>query len=175
MPEWLIGPAFAAGILVGAILVLVATIRSLIVIVPPTSSEIFTGRSRQMADGRGVGYRTVIGGRTLRVPIIEEVTYMQLGTIPIELLVSNAFSKGGIPLSVQAIANVKVASEPETTFNNGVERLLGKSVSQIEELAKETLSAHLRGVLSTLSPEEVNEDRLKLAAELHQEADRDWR
>lgn len=173
MPEWLIGPAFAAGIVVGAVLVLVATIKSLIVIVPPNSAAIITGRSRQMADGRGVGYRTVIGGRTLRVPIIEDVSYMQLGTIPIELLVSNAFSKGGIPLSVQAIANVKVASEPETTFNNGVERLLGKSVSQIEELAKETLSANLRGVLSTLSPEEVNEDRLKFAAELLQEADQD--
>ena len=173
MPEWLIGPAFAAGIVVGAILVLVATIKALIVIVPPNSAAIITGRSRQMTDGRGVGYRTVIGGRTLRVPIIEEVAYMQLGTIPIELLVSNAFSKGGIPLSVQAIANVKVASEPETTFNNGVERLLGKSVAQIEELAKETLSANLRGVLSTLSPEEVNEDRLKFAAELLQEADQD--
>src|SRR5687767_3412583 len=173
MPEWLIGPAFAAGIVVGAILVLVATIKSLIVIVPPNSAAIITGRSRQMADGRGVGYRTVIGGRTLRVPIIEEVAYMQLGTIPIELLVSNAFSKGGIPLSVQAVANVKVASEPETTFNNGVERLLGKRVEEIEELAKETLSANLRGVLSTLTPEEVNEDRLKFAAELLQEADQD--
>lgn len=173
MPEWLLGPAFAAGIVVGALLVLVATIKSLIVIVPPNSAAIITGRSRQLADGRGVGYRTVIGGRTLRVPIIEDVSYMHLATIPIELLVSNAFSKGGIPLSVQAIANVKVASEPETTFNNGVERLLGKSVAQIEELAKETLSANLRGVLSTLSPEEVNEDRLKFAAELLQEADQD--
>lgn len=173
MPEWLIGPAFAAGIVVGAVLVLVATIKSLIVIVPPNSAAIITGRSRHMADGRGVGYRTVIGGRTLRVPIIEEVSYMHLATIPIELMVSNAFSKGGIPLSVQAIANVKVASEPETTFNNGVERLLGKTVAQIEELAKETLSANLRGVLSTLSPEEVNEDRLKFAAELLQEADQD--
>lgn len=173
MPEWLIGPAIAAGIVVGAVLVLVATIKSLIVIVPPNSAAIITGRSRQLANGRDVGYRTVIGGRTLRVPIVEEVAYMHLATIPIELLVSNAFSKGGIPLSVQAIANVKVASEPETTFNNGVERLLGKSVEQIEELAKETLSANLRGVLSTLSPEEVNEDRLKFAAELLQEADQD--
>jgi flotillin len=98
---------------------------------------------------------------------------MHLATIPIELMVANAFSKGGIPLSVQAVANVKVASEPETTFNNGVERLLGKSVEEIEELAKETLSANLRGVLSTLTPEEVNEDRLKFAAELLQEADQD--
>lgn len=173
MPEWLAGPALAAGVVVGAVLVLVATIKALIVIVPPNSAAIITGRSRALTDGRSVGYRTVIGGRTLRVPIIEDVSYMELATIPIELMVANAFSKGGIPLSVQAVANVKVASQPETTFNNGVERLLGKSVGEIEELAKETLSANLRGVLSTLTPEEVNEDRLKFAAELLQEADQD--
>lgn len=173
MPEWMVGPAIAAAVVVGAVLALLATIRALIVIVPPNSAAIITGRSRALTDGRGVGYRTVIGGRTLRVPLIEEVAYMHLATIPIELMVANAFSKGGIPLSVQAVANVKVASEPETTFNNGVERLLGKSVAEIEELAKETLSANLRGVLSTLTPEEVNEDRLKFAAELLQEADQD--
>ena len=173
MLDALIGPAIAAGVVIVAIFALVATVKSLIVIVPPNSAAIITGRSRLLTDGRGVGYRTVIGGRTLRVPILEQVSYMHLATIPIELMVANAFSKGGIPLSVQAVANVKVASEPETTFNNGVERLLGKRVEEIEELAKETLSANLRGVLSTLTPEEVNEDRLKFAAELLQEADQD--
>jgi flotillin len=173
MPEWMVGPAIVGGVVVGAVFALIATVRALIVIVPPNSAAIITGRSRALTDGRGVGYRTVIGGRTLRVPVLEQVSYMHLATIPIELMVANAFSKGGIPLSVQAVANVKVASEPETTFNNGVERLLGKSVEEIEELAKETLSANLRGVLSTLTPEEVNEDRLKFAAELLQEADQD--
>ena len=173
MPDWLVGPAMTAGIVIAAVLALVATIKALIVIVPPNSAAIITGRSRTLTDGRSVGYRTVIGGRTLRVPVVEEVSYMHLATIPIELMVANAFSKGGIPLSVQAVANVKVASEPETTFNNGVERLLGKSVDEIEDLAKETLSANLRGALSTLTPEEVNEDRLKFAAELLQEADQD--
>jgi flotillin len=173
MPESLLGPLIAGGLVVGAVAILLATIKSLIVIVPPNSAAIITGRSRRLADGRGVGYRAVIGGRTLRMPIIEHVAWVPLSTIPIDLMVQNAFSKGGIPLSVQAVATVKVASEPETTFNNGVERLLGKRVEQIEELAKETLSANLRGVLATLTPEEVNEDRLKFAAELLQEADQD--
>jgi flotillin len=167
------GTVIAAGIVVAAVIALLATIKSLVVIVPPNSAAVITGRSRQLSDGRGVGYRTVIGGRTLRIPIIEQVEYMPLATIPIELNVQNAFSKGGIPLSVQAVGNVKVASEPETTFNNGVERLLGKRVVDIEELAKETLSANLRGVLATLTPEEVNEDRLKFAAQLLEEADQD--
>jgi flotillin len=167
------GTLIAAGVVVAAIVVLLLTIKSLIVIVPPNAAAVITGRSRQLADGRGVGYRTVIGGRTLRIPIIEEVSYVPLATIPIELNVQNAFSKGGIPLSVQAVGNVKVASEPEATFNNGVERLLGKRIEEIEELAKETLSANLRGVLATLTPEEVNEDRLKFAAQLVDEADQD--
>ena len=167
------GTLVAAGVVVAALIALLATIKSLIVIVPPNSAAVITGRSRQLADGRGVGYRTVIGGRTLRIPIIEEVSYVPLSTIPIELNVQNAFSKGGIPLSVQAVGNIKVASEPEATFNNGVERLLGKRIEEIEELAKETLSANLRGVLATLTPEEVNEDRLKFAAQLLDEADQD--
>ena len=167
------GTLFAAGIVVGAVIALITTIKALIVIVPPNSAAIITGRDRVLADGRSVGYRAVIGGRTLRIPILEEVAWMPLSTIPIELNVQNAFSKGGIPLSVQAVGNIKVASEPETTFNNGVERLLGKRIEDIEALAKETLSANLRGVLATMTPEEVNEDRMKFASQLLEEADQD--
>jgi flotillin len=167
------GTLIAAGIVVGAIIALITTIKALIVIVPPNSAAIITGRNRVMTDGRSVGYRAVIGGRTIRIPILEEVAWMPLSTIPIELNVQNAFSKGGIPLSVQAVGNIKVASEPETTFNNGVERLLGKRIDDIEALAKETLSANLRGVLATMTPEEVNEDRMKFASQLLEEADQD--
>jgi flotillin len=167
------GTLIAAGIVVGAIIALITTIKALIVIVPPNSAAIITGRNRALTDGRSVGYRAVIGGRTIRIPILEEVSWMPLSTIPIELNVQNAFSKGGIPLSVQAVGNIKVASEPETTFNNGVERLLGKRIDDIEALAKETLSANLRGVLATMTPEEVNEDRMKFASQLLEEADQD--
>lgn len=167
------GTLIAAGIVVGAVIALITTIKALIVIVPPNSAAIITGRDRMLTDGRSVGYRAVIGGRTIRIPILEEVSWMPLSTIPIELNVQNAFSKGGIPLSVQAVGNIKVASEPETTFNNGVERLLGKRIDDIEALAKETLSANLRGVLATMTPEEVNEDRMKFASQLLEEADQD--
>jgi flotillin len=98
---------------------------------------------------------------------------MSLETIALEIQVTNAFSKGNIPLSVQAIANVKIASEPETDFNNAVERVLGKLPEEIEALAKETLIGNLRGVLATLTPEEVNEDRLAFAQNLVAEAEED--
>lgn len=169
----LTAPASIAVALFVAVMVMVLTVRALIVIVPPNRAAVITGRVRALTDGRQVGYRSVIGGRTLRLPIIETVQHMNLETFPIEISVTNAFSKGNIPLNVEAIANVKIASEPETVFNNAVERLLGKTEDEIRQLAKDTLMGNLRGVLATLTPEEVNEDRLGFAKALSEDAGED--
>jgi flotillin len=164
----------AAGLVVlTAVIVAIWTVKTLIIIVPPNQAAVITGRRRTIGAEKTVGYRTVIGGRTIRIPIIETVHYLSLETIPLEIQVNNAFSKGNIPLSVQAIANVKIASEPETDFNNAVERVLSKAPREIEALAKETLMGNLRGVLATLTPEEVNEDRLAFAQNLVAEAEED--
>ncbi len=166
------------GIIAGIVVLVViaialVTINRLIIIVPPNMAAAITGRKRALADGGTVGYRTVTGGRTLRIPIIEQVQWLGLGTIPLEISVTDAYSKGNIPLSVHAVATVKIASTPEAVFNNAVERLLGKNIGQIEGLARETLTGNLRGVLAKLTPEQVNEDRLGFAAHLSEEADHD--
>ncbi len=155
------------------VVVAVLTIKSLIVIVPPNMAAILTGRNRKLPSGETVGYRSVVGGRTLRMPIIETVQYTSLETFPIEISVTNAFSKGNIPLNIEAIANVKIASEPETVFNNAMERILGKTEDEITSLVKDTLMGNLRGVLATLTPEEVNEDRLGFAVALAEDAGED--
>jgi flotillin len=174
MNEDLIAGAVAlAFTLLVVVTVAIMTIKSLIVIVPPNMAAVLTGRHRKLPSGETVGYRSVIGGRTLRVPIIETVQYTSLETFPIEISVSNAFSKGNIPLNIEAIANVKIASEPETVFNNAVERILGKSEEEIMAMAKDTLMGNLRGVLATLTPEAVNEDRLGFAAALAEDAGED--
>ncbi len=160
------------GVLAVAVLVILTTIRSLIIICPPNRVAVISGRSRQLSDGRTVGYRAIRGGRTLRVPLLERVSWMELNTIPIEVSVANAYSKGAIPLHVQGIANVKVSSV-EGLLQNSVERFLEVPQSEIAAIAKETLEANLRGVLATLTPEEVNEDRLKFAQTLIEEADDD--
>ncbi len=174
MDPSLISGGFALGLtLLIVAVVAVVTVSSLIVIVPPNRAAVITGRTRKLPNGEEVGYRSVIGGRTMRVPIIETVQHISLETFPIEISVSNAFSKGNIPLFIEAIANVKIASEPETVFNNGVERLLGKTELEIRDMAKDTLMGNLRGVLATLTPEEVNEDRLGFARALAEDAGED--
>ncbi len=161
-----------SGVLVTAIFVVFGIVRANLKICQPNEVLIFSGRSRRMSDGTKVGYRFIKGGRGFRIPILEQVERIRLNTIPLDLTVQNAYSKGGIPLTVRAIANVKVASN-ESELSNAVERLLGKDPHEIQMIAKETLEGNLRGVLATLTPEEVNEDRLKFAKELLGEADID--
>lgn len=159
-------------VFIAAFLAVFGIIRANLKICQPNEVLIFSGRSRALPDGSKMGYRVIRGGRGFRIPLLERVDRLALNTIPIDLTVTNAYSKGGIPLRVRAIANVKVASA-EPSLNNAVERLLGKNLEEIQTIAKETLEGNLRGVLALLTPEEVNEDRLKFAKELLQEADDD--
>ena len=161
-----------AAILIVGFLTVLGIVRANLKICQPNEVLIFSGRRRALTDGKSIGYRVIRGGRGFRIPIIEAVDRLALNTIPIDLTITNAYSKGGIPLTVRAVANVKVAStEPE--LNNAVERLLGKKLDEIQLIAKETLEGNLRGVVALLTPEEVNEDRLKFARELVDEADND--
>jgi flotillin len=165
----IIGLAFVVGLIF-----LIMIISSLIIICPPNRVAIISGRTRTLSDGTTIGYRILRGGRTVRVPILEKVAWMDLNTIPLEVSVTNAYSKGTIPLNVQGIANVKISSR-EGVLENAAERFLNVPTANIGQIAKETLEANLRGVLATLSPEEVNEDRLKFSQQLIDEADDDMK
>ncbi|MDX2228665.1 MAG: SPFH domain-containing protein [Leptolyngbyaceae cyanobacterium bins.349] len=147
-------------------------IRNLYYICQPNEVLIFAGSSRKLADDRMVGYRLVKGGSSIRVPLLERALRMDLSNMIIDLRVSNAFSKGGIPLTVEGVANIKIAGE-EPAIHNAIERLLGKTRDEIEQMAKETLEGNLRGVLASLTPEQVNEDKIAFARSLLDEAEED--
>jgi flotillin len=159
----------------GALLLIGIIISRIIYICPPNEVLIFSGGHRKIeVDGedRIVGYRVVQGGRGIRIPLIEVVDRMDLTNMVIELSVQGAYSRGGIPLNVQGVANVKVSSK-SVQLANAIERFLGMTREQIMSIARETLEGNLRGVLSTLTPEEVNNDREKFGGELVHEADHD--
>ncbi|MBD2250121.1 flotillin family protein [Nostoc parmelioides] len=147
-------------------------IRNLYYICQPSEVLIFAGSRTQVDDRRSVGYRLVKGGSSIQVPLLEKTFRMDLTNMIIELKVSNAYSKGGIPLTVEGVANIKIAGE-EPTIHNAIERLLGKSRKDIEQLAKDTLEGNLRGVLANLTPEQVNEDKITFAKTLLEEAEDD--
>jgi len=163
--------AIVLGVLALAAVIGAAIVYRLIYICPPNAVLIFSGPQRTV-NGKQVGYRLVQGGRGVRIPLLERVDRMDLTNMIVEIRVNGAYSKGGIPLNVEGVANVKIASG-EPTLGNAIERFLGKSRKEIMGVARETLEGNLRGVLATLTPEEVNQDRVKFAEELLDEADID--
>lgn len=164
-PELVASVALALGVTLALFLI----VRYLLHICRPNEILIFSGRRHTTEDGREVGYRVVYGGRGVRVPVLETVHRMDVSLISVPMSVQGAYSEGGIPLNVNAIANIKVSTD-RRHIGNAIERFLGKGRQEISRVVKETLEGHLRGVLATLTPEEINQDRLKFARQLEASA-----
>jgi len=163
-------------IVIGAVLAVITalgllSLRKLIYICAPNEVLIFSGRARLLGN-RLVGYRLIKGGRGVRLPLLERVDRIDLTNMIIELAASGAYSKGGVPLTVHAVANVKVAGQ-EPVLNQAIERFLGRGRGDIIRVAKATLEGALRGVLATMTPEEVNEDKIIFAERLVEQAEAD--
>ena len=153
---------------VGAVMALAFlafVISKILQICKPNEILVISGRSHRLADGSEVGYKVLHGGRGVRIPLLETVDRMDTRLIPVMVEVNNAYSKGGIPLTVHAIANVKITSN-QGYVRNAIVRLLSMSQRQIAVIAQQTLEGVLREVVAELTPEEVNEDRLKFAGTL---------
>ena len=159
-----------AAVIISA-LVFVALVRRLLYVATPNEVLIFCGSTR-VAWNKRIGYRFVRGGRSLRVPFFERVERLDLNMFTVMVNVEQAFTKGGIPLDVQGVANVKLPGE-EPLLANAVERFLGRSRDEIHRIAKETLEGNLRGVLAGLTPEEVNQDKQRFSEQLLEEAEHD--
>jgi flotillin len=162
----------AVGSVIG-LTIFIAIVRQFLYICRPNEVLLFAGRKHRLPDGAEVGYKVVRRGWALRTPLLETISRMDMRLLMVEVAVSNAYSKGGIPLSVHAIANVKLSSDP-THIRNAVERFLGMTPEQIADVARQTLEGVLREVLAQLTPEEVNEDRLKFAESLKANAQDDF-
>lgn len=160
------------GVGVVALVALILIIKNVLYVCQPNEVLVFSGRQRRTPDGKHFGYRIIRGGRTIRTPLIEVVDRMDLTNMIIEVQVKNAYSRGGIPLNIQGVANIKIPGE-EPLLNNTVERFLGKSREEIMKTARETLEGNLRGVLATMSPEQVNTDKETFAQKLTAEAEHD--
>src|SRR5438046_8800683 len=92
--------------------------------VPPNAVAVLSGRKRKTADGRTVGYRVVNGGATFRFPLLEQVDYLSLNVFTIPLEIKRAYTLKGVPISVKAVANVKIKSA-DVSLRAAADSLLG--------------------------------------------------
>lgn len=148
-----------------------------IIKVPPNVVAILSGRKRtvlQTATGERhqIGYRVIRGGSAFRIPIMERVDYISLNVISIPLRIEGAYNIEGVPVSVNAVANVKVGGD-DFSVGNAIERFLGMTVAEIEVVVHQTMEGHLRSILGTLTVEELNTDRQAFAQKMTAESAQD--
>ncbi len=146
--------------------------------VPPSMVAVFYGRKHRMIDDTGksvvVGFRVVRGGAALRLPVLEKVAYLSLNVLSIPLKIHRAYTREGVPITVEAVANVKIASD-DFSLRAAAERFLGMEPEQIRGVIFQTLEGHLRAILGTLTVEEINTDRQAFAQKMTGEAAVDLR
>jgi len=167
-----IGTALPVALSIFGIIIFLWFLNTFLQICKPNEILILSGRKRRNQDGQELGYRVIFGGRTMCIPILETVKTMDLRTMPVRVEIKNAYSKGGTPLNIQAIANVKISNDRKIV-GNAIERFLERDRSEISRVAKETLEGNLRGVVGTLTPEQLNEDRLQFAESIAEDVSRD--
>jgi flotillin len=147
----------------GGTLALRGGLRSTLAICQPNQALVIYG-----LPGRR-GYRLLKGGSSLLMPLLEDVHPLDLGNRNIPIQIQEALTATGIRISVEAVANVKIAGH-EPVIHGAVERLLDRTDEAVNELARLTLESNLRGVLATLTPEQVNADTEAFARALMEEA-----
>jgi len=152
--------AFSIGVLV-----FISLWRTFLYICRPNEVLVVAGRKATLPTGETLNFSVIQAGRHWRIPFVQTVARMDVRIIPIELAVTKVLSNGGIPLDVHAIANVKITSDPRY-IHNAVERFLNMPPENIRQSAKQMLEGVLRGVVSQLTPEQVNEDRMEFANKL---------
>jgi flotillin len=157
------------------VLLLVIFIKSHIVLSQPNELVVIAGKRRSTKDGESVGYRVLRGGRGFKRPLVETVARLPLTVIPIQVELGNAMCDGMIPVNVSGRASVKLAGRPEDGAEAAIERFLGKGPDAVTKTAQQTIEGALRGVVATVSPEEVNSRRLELAQQAAERSREDLR
>jgi flotillin len=124
-------------------------------------NEVLVISGRQTADretGAKFSYRIVKGGRAFIWPVLERVDSLSLELFTIEIMIDNVYTSQGVPIAVEGVAQIKIASD-NVSIRTAAERFLSKNVQEIIGVAHETLAGHLRAIVGTLSVEQIYRER----------------
>ncbi|MCY3949529.1 MAG: SPFH domain-containing protein [Acidimicrobiaceae bacterium] len=111
--------------------------------------------------GEGQSARCLHGGGNLIWPIVQGYAYLDLTPIPIEIKLQGALSQQNIRVNTPATFTVGISTEPGV-MQNAAERLLGLSLVEIENLARDIIFGQMRVVIATMPIEQINADREQL-------------
>lgn len=151
------------GIILVVIFLIIFSIFALWKKVPQDKAMVVTGLKK----------RVISGGGGLVVPMLERTDRISLENMKIEVKTAGALTEQGVDIIADGVAVIKVKSDKESIlaaveqFNTGNE---SRTISVIEDIAKDVLEGKLREIISKLTVEEIYKDREKFASQVQEVA-----
>ena len=135
-----------AGLMVVAVLFLMAMFAQLYRKAGPHEALVVYGfRGTRIIKGRG----------SVILPMVENCRLLSLELMSFDVAPQqDLYTKQGVAVTVEAVAQIKVKSDPES-IQTAAEQFLTKSPSEREGLIRLVLEGHLRGIIGQLTVEEI--------------------
>ncbi len=158
-----------------AIVVFYAIARMLYKKAGPDEALIVYGRKgvfgHKVRDSQGVteGFRIVRGGGTFVFPAMEQYRVLSLRMMTLDIDLQHVYTSQGIPINVKAVAQVKIKGDIEH-IRKAAEGFLGVPPEQVRSTIQETVAGHLRGIIGTLTLEELYRDQKRFQEKVRDEA-----
>lgn len=131
--------------------------------VPADKAMVITGLKKRVLTGKG----------GILIPILETQCTISLENISMTTDVSEAPSKQGIFVDVIGTAIVKVRNEEESILKAVEQFCVGgqvdSTVTVISKMVEQILEGKLRGIVSMLTVEQINEDRASFEHQIEQD------
>lgn len=122
--------------------------------------------------GGGDQPKIVVGGRTFVMPFLQRAQLLSLEVMTLTVNTARVYTKAGVALSVDGVAQVKVA-RGEEAIRTAAQQFLGKTPQLIADIALQTLEGHQRAMLGTMTVEDIYQDRDAFATQVREVASTD--
>ena len=117
----------------------------------------------------GVGYSTPKfqkGGRVFQIPCLHTVSKLRINVMTIQLISRDVNCENGVPVTIEGVVQAKLNADNDETLNLACTHFLDMREREIIDILSETLEGHQRGVISTMSVEEIFQDRIKFSEQV---------
>jgi flotillin len=130
------------------------------------------GKKVVSVDGESAGYRIVRGGGSFIWPAWESYERLSLKIMTLEINLPHVYTEQGIPINVKAVAQVKVRASIDA-ISRAAEAFLGVPPDTVRSTIQETVAGHLRGIVGTLTVEQLYRDQRSFQDKVREEAHTD--
>jgi flotillin len=105
--------------------------------------------------GTGGAPRVIKGGGTVVLPLLQNAKMLSLELMSFDVApTQDLYTKQGVAVNVEAVAQIKIKSDPES-IRTAAEQLLTKNAVDRENLIRLVMEGHLRGIVGQLTVEEI--------------------